>query len=65
MIHQKKKSWDVCNPSYLAHRGQDVRPAQQKISKKWAGGVAQAVAHLTNKCKALTSNPSTPNPPKK
>jgi hypothetical protein len=39
--------------------GQKARPNLQNNQSKKAGGMAQAVKHLPNKCKALSSNPST------
>jgi hypothetical protein len=45
--------------------GKNVRHYLKKqLKQKWTGSMAQAVEHLTNKHKALSSNPSS-TPPKK
>jgi hypothetical protein len=62
----------ICNPSYVGEISRRLQVQGQPKQKSWdsfwkiakaisAGGVAQVVEHLPNKCKTLNSNPSTNN----
>jgi hypothetical protein len=46
--------------------GKSTRPyVKNKLNQKRAGGMTQVAKYLPSKCKALSSNPSTPKKQKK
>jgi hypothetical protein len=56
----------TCHPSYTRSTNKRIKAILEKYLKvKRDGGVAQVAAHLPDKCKALSSNPSTALPRKK